>query len=308
MNYFIVDTSFHMLAAIEARDVLARSQVNRLVVEARGATQGRALNLQQILALDDGKWDSIDVCRFPRHAGIRRSTVRLWRMLRIRLRHGSAETCYIATLSESWARRFARVLGSTRTIRLDDGTASIRPIQLLRDLGLDQTPQPRAFSMFHRPGDGPGIVANRFARLKSRASEGSVDPTLVWMIGGAYTEALVLSRERELSIFSRLHSLSDGANCIYLPHRADSSQKLDQIGALGITVAPPGPTFETRLLEAAKRPGWICGIGSTALLTSKLLFPDIRVSAVRLLPSPNRDYDAIYDQAGVMGIELIQEG
>lgn len=307
MNYFIVDTSFQMLCAIEAREAMAHGQVNRLLIEARGANEGRELNLEQIIALDDGKWASIDISAYPRYRGFRRSLARLWELLRIRRKYGRADCCISGLYSNVWAKRIAHILSGDRLIRLDDGTATITELQALRADGLHKYRFPVAFSIFYKPGDAPAIQQNTFKVLRGHAVEGYIDPTLVWLVGGAYAEAGLLEIEREVSILQSLASSARDRSVLYLPHRADREEKLARLGALGIRVAAFGPTFETRLLSSKNRPARICGIASTALLTGRLLSPESTVCAVRLSPTPNRAYDVFADQAETMGLIVLTE-
>lgn len=307
MNYFIVDTSFQMLCAIEAREAMAKGQINRLFIEARGADEGRALNLEQILALNDGAWSSIDISKFPRYPGAKRSIVRLTNLLRLRIRYGKADLCFAGTFREKWVRRIARILSNGRLVRLDDGISSLPAIKTLRSAGSPITTHPLAFSMFHNLNDGPSIAANTFSNLRGKAISAEIDSELGWIIGGAYSESGIMPEAREIAIISKLIQASGRKRILYCPHRADLPQKLDLVKRLGIEVADLGPTFEMRLLQSSVRPAWIGGIASTALLMSRLLMPNLTVAAIRLQSPMTGTLNAFEEQAQVMGIVLIPE-
>lgn len=308
LNYFVVDTAFQHLCAIEARRVMACGELNRLVVEARGGSEGRELNLKQILALVDDGWDSVDVLVYPRSKGPRRSVVRWVNLLTIRLKYGRGDRLFAGTLSTSWVRRIARIFGANRVVRLDDGTASI---SLVREFRLNSDASPRGwsvFTIFRRATDGTNIIRNDFETLKRSAVSGSeVDDGLVWLVGGGYTEAGLLTLEREIEILKKLVAESRNARIFYFPHRADELRKLNMISELGVTIALEGNTFERRLLDETLLPGRIYGIASTALIMARLLVPNIKIYAVRLDPPPKKIYTEIVEELRVMGIEILEE-
>lgn len=308
LNYFVVDTAFQQLCAIEAREALALGELNRLVIEARGGAEGRELNLKQILALDDGGWESVDVLVFPRSKGPRRSIFRLLKLLKIRFKYGRGDKLFAGTLSSSWVRRIAGLLGVRKVVRLDDGSASIPFVRKFRLKSDDAPRNDYLFTVFHRDDDEADIIRNDFNTLKRSAVSGStIDDALVWLVGGAYAEARFLTLERELEIFRKLVAKSRSARIIYFPHRADRASKLDLIAAMGVNIAPEGNTFERRLLDEKQLPSRICGIASTALIMARILKPNITVCAVSLDPAPNKAYSDIMDEARFMGVEILDE-
>lgn len=307
MNYFVVDSAFQMLCAIEARDRLAPGERNILVVEARGAAEGREANRDQILALDDGGWAGVEVLVFPRFRGPRRSATRLMNLARLIARHGRAARVFIGTYSGDWARRTARILGR-HMVRIDDGIGSLTIVEDLRRTGGGTGPEPVLFTLFQRDGDGPGIVRNEFATLRASATPGQWrDPGLTWLLGGAYAEAKVLSLADELALFAFLARRHAGTERIYLPHRADAPAKLARIAAMGVAVMPQGLALESRLLREQRLPARVAGVISTVLFTTRRLQPEIVVEAVHI-ESPARDWlPMAYRLAGEFGITVLEQ-
>ena len=307
MNFFVVDTAFQMICAIEARDVFSKGQKNRLVIEARGAREGREGNLNQILRLVDADWNSVDISTYPRGKGVKRSAARLLSLLKFRYKYGSAKTLYIGTNSSSWVKRISLILGSQSIVRLDDGTATI---ELAHEARSSNTAPPWSlFTIFYRSGDSAHIKHNKLEWLRStKNKQFKVDPNLSWIIGGAYSEAKLLTLEREIEILKTLIvSCRDKKRIVYLPHRSDEDHKLKMIKNLGVDIDAQEAAFENRLLSNAILPSKILGISSTALFTAKILTPSIDIYAVKLEPPPKAIYQKIAEEAESIGIKVLNE-
>lgn len=308
-DYYVVDTAFQLLCAIEARAEFGTGRESHLVIDARGGADGRERNLDQMRALIDADWHSVSYNIYPRKKGARRSLVRFRAALATRLRHGRAARLFCGIASDKWVRLYGRLYGAAQVIRTDDGTATIFALRDLRARAWAPDAPLEAYSIFAHSGD-PGVIRqNPLRRLSARRrTDQRITAGLVWLIGGAYSETAVLSAEDELHLFTAIRNRYAGHVLQYLPHRDDSDEKLARLRDMGLSIAAHGPNLETRLLEASELPAEIAGIASTALFTARLLQPDLRVCALRspLIVKPG--YELIYQEAARHGIVVTEAG
>ena len=287
-NVFIILNPFQLMCAIEARQVFAKNEKNILVIIDR-ANPGEVA-YDQVTNMIDSEWNTVVRIFENKNRGLKRNIKLLYNMCLYVVKVGPlSQYLFIGDDRVAFMKIVAFMFGGSVT-RLDDGIDAIFSLNkylLGKALPKQKSGFPHYFTIFRENNILYGIYKNTFMNLFciSRGKEWlSLDSTVI--VGKALSERLPDLYSFEMKVIKEIQAIKKSVT--YIPHRHDSLTKIAEIKASGCNVVNIEKPIELYLLECHQLPLIVLSIGSTALITLKLMFPNIRcVSIIPDLKSMN---------------------
>ena len=312
-NLFLVETPLQLICAQEARDRFCAEEHNHLVVICRGSAEAI---FHKTLFEADGGWSRVTHVRERTRRGRGRIVNRLWWTCVILARHGPFRGhVFTASPFRDWHTRLARLFGKDVTW-LDDGAASIKHLGQFAGtdcLSFPNRKTPKFFTIFGTPElekqSNGAIVQNALSTRRAKLRAKRIEADKLWFLGQPISGLKGISEEDELSVLERVVAeAGQEKTVIYIPHGAEKEAKLERISEF-CTIYRPDICLESALSLADDLPGSVMSWFSTGLFTLKLLFPDIKASAIQLpldtVPKETRDgMEAVYNYYAQFGISV----
>lgn len=286
VNIFIVMSPFQIVCANEARDRYCSGESNHLVVIDGGSHGDHAF--RQKTAEIDSNWTKVTRIADVKDRRQWRFILRLLKTFSIIRKNGWRRgKAFVGDPKKNWFRFVAILLG-TEVIWLDDGASSINLLKKNLGKSILQSPNattPKFFTIFGNPKLEKvtlgAVVQNDMRYSVSKISNQSGSNGLIYFAGQWLSEMGVVSLKQELFTLQEAVDWLDPSRVIYIPHRHDSSLKLNEIAKI-CKVKALNCTLETYLGQEDQLPDAIVSWYSTALFTVKVLYPSIQLISIRV--------------------------
>jgi len=313
-NLFVVLSPFQLICAQEARAKFCSNQKNELVILHREPIGSPSYT--QIVAVLDENWGRVRHVWEPKKKGPALAWARLKITAALRVSYVyKANAVFLGEPRIGWFQKLGTWFGKN-TVWLDDGAATLL---LLRKLEPNLSPNPdsdlpRLFSAFvtdeMQKQSGHVLLHNEFKQLQSEIVPKPADEKQLLIIGQWISEAGDLSQSQELALIDQVMRSHVNWSICYVPHRHDSSEKVEKIANLGPKVTPLGMPIELAIRLSGSVPTKVISFYSTALFTLKSMFNSIDAVAIRpdfpnLSDSRASDIDLVYREMPRYGIKVL---
>jgi len=155
------------------------------------------------------------------------------------------------------------------------------------------------------------IYRHTFESIRQRKGEKRTLRGVVYFFGSKFAEKGVMSLTDEVNfLFSvNLAIRSDSKNMVYVPHRADSDEKLELIKNIGIPIKVLDGPAEIELILGDVLPQEFASATSTLIQTLRILFPEIPMTSYqmpveKLLPEFKQRTLGFYSYYETQGINI----
>lgn len=321
-NLFVVSSPLQLFNAIEARDRFHAADANRLLV-----IWTRDIDRAQMLPLLDDRWREV---RWYRFKGWRRSLYAL--ALRPWLRaQQPVDTLYIGYPYNVRAH-IANTLGTTRTVLVDDGHATLEitdyladPVLRRRDdphpgdrlfgrhTGMDYAATLHVFSVYALPGwPAERYVHNDFRAFRARVAALPAGDTLLF-IGSPLAGNLVPGPDDEVALLHAMARHYAPRPVRYAAHRYEDLARLQALpGLANVTFMRYDTLLEYALFREGILPARIATFCSSAIDTLTRIYPVgaevLRIPEARMLPGKRAWFEELYRNYASRGITVTDPG
>lgn len=300
VNLFIVESPFQFLSAIEANHYF-KNEENILIIKYSSYRTHQKNNEQLTLLRDFSAWK--EVIEIEASYSTRLSNLKLLFFLnKVKSKYANLDKIFIGEY-RSWVQReYCNVLNPNECFVLDDGNMALElqktyiPFgryfyfgateqqqhferfqhKILSKLLLRQKGSERKdfnlFTCFNLMPYSPKqtVIKHSFEYLKREAQQKDVLKNTVYFFGSNLSELDLMSKEEEKKLLKSIleYFKNRNINMVYLPHRRESSHKLDYIqNTLGIQLRYSKYPAEIEFVMMDKLPQYLASILSTALHT-----------------------------------------
>lgn len=342
-NVFFVESPLQALSAIEAKS-LDENSFNILIVSYQHRKNSQ--NNKQLFKIVNGStWEQIIVLK--KVYGVPKKLQNLLLLLRLYFAYrGRVSKLFIGEFRSEIMHLSRGALNPEQTFLLDDGAVIVNVQKTYLSNGIHWPSYEvyeksmlssmldflffsifknkkviaqliHIFSAFNiEPLDGQTFVKNTYAQLKKTSREKIRLEGVAYHFGSKYSEAGVISKDDELKFIEKVLKFYQGINIklIYIPHREESTEKLDLILGKGIVVKPLFLPAEVYFSEALEIPSYISSAYSTTINNLSAMFEFDRVIAFRLdRSSINQSYadniENVYQYyQGIKAIDIVNLG
>lgn len=292
-NLYIVESPFQMLSALEARERFGGYSVLIHRLHPNPSVNAHARKLMEF-----GHWGQ--VFELGENCSMRGGRLRQYRLLIELKRRGLEWQRIFVGEVRSWAAtRLVDLLNPPEVLVLDDGNATLAvhaemaPEKGGRSSAIGRLVSPRAELLdkilggLFRPFTNRGndlyghftcfdlvphcpeqqIVKHQFENLRRLTASKHTNEKEVLFFGGPLAEIGVLVLQEELAYLKQIRRYYAGHGQVvkYVPHRRESSNKLEQICGLGYVVERFDAPAEIAILGRQNLPARVASFYSTAL-------------------------------------------
>lgn len=329
-NLFVVESPFQLLSAMEARNYFSNEHSTLIIKYSGFAHRNNDAQIRMVSGLDT--FD--EVIEIRPFSGVLEANLRLMMLLRKLIKQDQKFTKIFLGEYRSWyQRKFLKLPGFPEGYILDDGSSTIvlqrdhlskgtpyflstglrRKIQslyyglisiLLKDSAEDFAGVVHLFTCFDlQPvNERQKVIRHTFPFIKAHSRAKKVAASSIYFFGSPLSERRIISREQELALLGKIaaYYTHAGRELIYVTHRGESHEKLQQIRMqCGMEITTFGKPAEIQFLLMDVLPAGIASFVSTALFTVSSMFSFESVEVFHLplqdLPEVNRKaYISIY--------------
>lgn len=299
MNLFVVESPFQLISAIEANNYF-KNEENILIIKYSSYRTHKQNNEQMSLLKTYITWNRIYEIK-PSFSTKQSNLKLLYFIKKIKKRYTSINKIFIGEYRSWIEREYLNILNPKQCFILDDGNMTIelqksfiptaeyyyfgsslmkKFIDKLQHkiftfllFGLNKIRKDiNIFTCFDLESysDEQIIIKHSFEYLKEKSEEKEILENTVYFFGGNLSELGLISKQEEMNILKKVFYYFDNKNIkiIYLPHRRESSEKLDNIkNDLGIKLRYSKYPAEIEFILMDKIPQYLASFTSTALHT-----------------------------------------
>lgn len=167
---------------------------------------------------------------------------------------------------------------------LDDGIASLVYLNTLNKQASNSAKQ--SFNLVRRLSlytslpeeqlNGVNFQRHQFSYLKSQAKSIPFE-NAVHFFGAKYIEANILTERNYEILLVCVLKYFTGKEVYYIPHRAESRERLSKYESLGYKIYFPDYPSELELVVRESKPVTVAGFFTASLFTTSLIIPDVEV-------------------------------
>lgn len=331
MQYDIynVESPFQLLGALEAKKQIGeKGHASVLIVK---FSNGRRLaNDEQIRALIEPKhWQHIHIHTKKANKYVD-TLFNLFTLLRLRQRYKNKVRKYFyGEIRDLEMNVLGRMLEPDDMVLLDDGAFTIvaqlefikkSKLPYNKDVGeaylynrffnldLNRLKVPNLFSSFYLDQHLIEGQVNYFRPQTKRDIK--IQNNDIYYFGSKFSEAGILSLQDELKLIENICQRYADKKIFYIPHRDESSQKLDKIKALGAEIKALGKPAEMFFDETLSMPFLVASCYSTVLYSCYSRFNNVQLQSYDILqyisnPLIRQNVENVYNYYESVGIKRI---
>lgn len=323
MNFFLAESPLQLLNCIEAAESFPCEKKVLVIKVDKNENGKQIINLLNIY-----QWD--EVIHFPdlesKNKIAKRFAIKKF-LERIRHEYKNINLLFFGEFRSRWMQYLRCALDPDESFLIDDGDITLSIQELYFDNGKYYMPfgmkyYPLSFKekikimiddiffisyMKHKILSEPvnlfttfnidnnsdqRLVLNSYKHLSKIKKTPSLSLGVVYYFGSKYSEAGVLSIEKEIGYIFEINKyfLEKKYKFFYIPHRGDSQKKLSKIKKHGIPVIKYDIPAEVALLKCDEFPEVISGACSSALNNLKCIFDNCKVISFLLPLYEVQDY------------------
>lgn len=299
MNLFIVESPFQLLSAIEANNYF-KNEENILIIKYSSYRTHKQNNAQMSLLKSYIDWNK--VYEIESSISTKQSNLKLLFFIKkIKKDYTSINKILIGEYRSWVEREYFNVLNPKQCFILDDGNMTIelqksfiptakyyyfgssflkKSIDKLQHkiftfllFGLNRTRKDiNIFTCFNLEAHSRDqvIIKHSFEYLKGKNKQKEILKNTVYFFGGNLSELELISQEEEINILKKVfkYFINRNIKMVYLPHRRESSQKLEYIrDILRIPLRHSTYPAEIEFVVMEELPQYLASFMSTALHT-----------------------------------------
>ncbi len=121
------------------------------------------------------------------------------------------------------------------------------------------------------PPKSDKVEHNKFKRLREDAKTYKKNDE-VWLLGSSYIENKLSSKSNYYSLLKQIRTNFGDTPILYLPHRYEMEENLEEIAKLGFIVTRSGMSVETRIITGRILPKQIVAVGTSAIDSISYMF------------------------------------
>lgn len=302
---FFIEAPFQLIGAYEAIDTY-KIKKYKIYIRLTRNNNIQLLNLVQLLFPSDKNINFLTI-NDQDHAVIDYLVV-LKYLLFISIVHFRYDYVFLGNFNSKFLNLFTLSVPRKKIVLLDDGIKTI----LIQNKFTNKSNY-NMFTMLYKikPLNNQVIIYNNFDRFKSlMAGNKNIENNKIFFLGSKLPNIGLVSEDYYVYMIESILKKYENFNIVYIPHRAEDVESLSflQRKYVNLQIKKMDYPVEIYMLENDILPHKIISFYSAALVSIKIMFPNLLVESIQLDPKIFEQYaniQLVYKNLPEYGIRVI---